>query len=312
MKNKQSTLRCQNYEGMEKEFPGLKKNVSLKRYTTFHIGGPAEYFFKAKNEKDLTKVLKTAKRFNVPFFVLGQGSNLLISDKGFKGIVIKCELKEIKFFKKGNKAQRICVGAGVKTAELLRLVSERSLSGLEWAVGMPGTIGGCIFGNAGAFKNSMAEITEGVKVLNVKDFKIKKLKNKDCKFGYKESIFKKDENLIILGAYLKFKKRKKVEIKKAMKGCLDYRKKTQPLNFSCAGSFFKNPKNNLAGKLIEEAGFKGKEVGNIKVSGKHANFVVNLGKGKSKDVIRLLKLIKKKVKSKFKIKLEEEVRFLGF
>jgi len=312
MENKQLTLKHQNYEGMEKEFPKLKKNVSLKKYTTFHIGGPAEYFFKAKNEKDLIKVLRTAKRFNVPFFILGQGSNLLISDKGFKGIVVKCELNEIRFFKKGNKIQRIYVGAGVKTADLLKLVSEKSLSGLEWAVGMPGTIGGCIFGNAGAFKSSMAEITKGVKVLNVKNFKIKKLKDKDCKFGYKESIFKKNKNLIILGAYLRFKKGKEAEIKQIMKGCLDYRKRTQPLNSSCAGSFFKNPKDNPAGRLIEQAGFKGKKIGNIKVSGKHANFIVNLGRGKSKDVTKLSKLIKKKVKGKFKIKLEEEIQFLGF
>ena len=305
----------------KKLLPGLKKNVSLKNYTTFKIGGPAKYFFETKNKKDLIKAILVAKSKKLPFFILGGGSNLLVSDEGFRGLVIK-----ILFSKSYFLNSQISAEAGTILAELLSATLNTGLTGLEWAAGIPGTVGGAIYGNAGAFKKSMKDITKTVTVLEIKNQKsnIKNLRNKDCKFCYRNSIFKQKKNLIILSATLQLKKGNKLKIEKRIKEYLNYRKETQPLNFPSAGSVFKNPKNFSAGelgeedkssslsfaaaRLIEECGLKGKRIGNVKISEKHANFIVNLGGGKAKDVKKLINLAKKKVKNKFSITLEEEIR----
>jgi len=309
----------------KKLLPGLKKNVSLKNYTTFKIGGPAKYFFETKNKKDLIKAILVAKSKKLPFFILGGGSNLLVSDEGFRGLVIK-----ILFSKSYFLNSQISAEAGTILAELLSATLNTGLTGLEWAAGIPGTVGGAIYGNAGAFKKSMKDITKTVTVLEIKNQKsnIKNLRNKDCKFCYRNSIFKQKKNLIILSATLQLKKGNKLKIEKRIKEYLNYRKETQPLNFPSAGSVFKNPKNFSAGelgeedkssslsfaaaRLIEECGLKGKRIGNVKISEKHANFIVNLGGGKAKDVKKLINLAKKKVKEKFGITLEEEICYLGF
>ena len=311
--------------GIQKLLPGLKKNVSLKNYTTFKIGGPAKYFFETKNKKDLIKAILVAKSKKLPFFILGGGSNLLVSDEGFRGLVIK-----ILFSKSYFLNSQISAEAGTILAELLSATLNTGLTGLEWAAGIPGTVGGAIYGNAGAFKKSMKDITKTVTVLEIKNQKsnIKNLRNKDCKFCYRNSIFKQKKNLIILSATLQLKKGNKLKIEKRIKEYLNYRKETQPLNFPSAGSVFKNPKNFSAGelgeedkssslsfaaaRLIEECGLKGKRIGNVKISEKHANFIVNLGGGKAKDVKKLINLAKKKVKEKFGITLEEEICYLGF
>jgi UDP-N-acetylmuramate dehydrogenase len=261
--------------GIQKLLPGLKKNVSLKNYTTFKIGGPAKYFFEAKKKEDLIGAVIAAKKMKLPFFIFGGGSNILVSDEGFKGLVIKYG----------------------------QPLSLYVFNGLEWAVGIPGTIQGAVWGNAGAFGKSMKDVVKEVEVFDLKNKKIKILKNKDCKFGYRDSIFKQNKNLIILSAKIKSKKSNP----KKMKEYLNYRKKTQPLNLPSAGSIFKNPKGFSAGELIEGCGLKGKRIGNVKISEKHANFIVNLGGGKAKDVMKLINLAKKKVKEKFGITLEEEV-----
>jgi len=248
-----------------------------------------------------------AKKSNLPFFILGGGSNILVSDKGYNGLVIKIKNQKSKI-----KNNRILAEAGLALNRLVELSLKNNLTGMEWAVGIPGTIGGAIYGNAGAFKKSMKDLIKEVEVFDTKDEKIKIFKNKDCKFGYRDSIFKKKKNLIILSASLQLKKGKKMKIKEKIKRYLNYRKETQPLNFPSAGSIFKNPKNFYAGFLIEKCGLKGKRIGNAKISEKHANFIVNLGNGKAKDVKKLIKLIKKKVKNKFKIELEEEIQYLSF
>jgi len=272
---------------MEKEFIKLKKllsrlkrNILLKNYTTFRIGGPARYFFVAKNKEDLIEAIKMTKKTKLPFFILGGGSNLLVSNKGFDGLVIKF-------------------------GQPLSLYVSK---GLEWAVGIPGTVQGAVCGNAGVFKKSMKDIVKSVEVFDTETEKIKVFKNKECKFGYRNSIFKKKKNLIILSVKIKSKKSDTKKIKQY----LDYRKKTQPLNLPSAGSVFKNPTGFSAARLIEECGLKGKKIGNAKISEKHANFIVNLGNAKAKDVKKLINLIKKSVKNKFGIVLEEEIQFLGF
>jgi len=214
----------------------------------------------------------------LPFFIFGGGSNILVSDKGFNGLVIKFGQPLSSYIPKG----------------------------LEWAVGIPGTIQGAVCGNAGAFKKSMKDVVKEVEVFDTKTEKVKILKNKDCRFSYRNSIFRKKKNLIILSVKIKSKKSDTKKIKQY----LDYRKKTQPLNLPSAGSVFKNPAGFSAGELIERCNLKGKRVGNIKISEKHANFIVNLGRGKAKDVMKLIKIIKNRVKKKFGVTLEEEIQLL--
>ena len=290
---------------IEKILPGIKKNIPLKDYTTFKIGGKAKHFFVAKSKEDLISAILVARKFKLPFFVLGGGSNTLVSDRGFRGLVIKIENCKLKIENCGLGAE-----SGVPLGKLVSISAEKSLKGFEWAIGIPGTVGGAISGNAGAFGKSMKNVVKEVEVLNAKNLKTKKLKNRDCKFKYRDSIFKKNRNLIILSAKIQLKRGNKKEIQRKTKEYLDYRWQTQPLNFPSAGSMFKNPKKFFAAELIEKCGLKGKRIGNIKISEKHANFIVNLGGGKARDVKKLIKLIKQKVKNKFGIVLEEEIQII--
>jgi UDP-N-acetylmuramate dehydrogenase len=304
----------------------FKKNILLKNQTTFRIGGAAKYFFEAKTKTELISAIKLAKKRKLPFFILGGGSNLLVSDKGFNGLVIK--IRNSQFVIHNSK---IITEAGVMLGKLLNTSVEKSLTGLEWVAGIPGTIGGAIRGNAGAFGKEMKDIIKKVEVFDVKELRIKNYELGDCKFAYRDSIFKKNKNLIILSVVFKLKNEKQKNIQEKIKKYLNYRKKTQPLNFYSAGSVFKNPqlnkkllknfpelkkfnKNNLipVGYLIEKCDLKGKRIDNVQISEKHSNFIVNLSDGKAKDVINLIKLIKEKVKKKFGIVLEEEIQYLGF
>jgi UDP-N-acetylmuramate dehydrogenase len=184
--------------------------------------------------------------------------------------------------------------------------------GLEWAVGIPGTVGGAIYGNASAFNKSIGENVSEVEVFDIRNKIIKIFKIKNCKFSYRESIFKNNKNLIILSVKLRPKKGNKEKIKQKMRTYLNHRIETQPLNFPSIGSIFKNPKGFFAAELIEKCGLKGKKIGDVKISEKHANFIINLGKGKARDVVKLINIIKKKVRKKFGIILEEEIIYLGF
>jgi len=284
-------------------------NILLKDYTSFKIGGPAKYFFKVKTREDLIKKIQMAKELNLPFFILGGGSNLLVSDKGYKGIVIKmenpCTSCQINLEK-----DKITAQAGMKLADLVKFSVEKNLTGLEWAVGIPGTVGGAVRGSIQAFKKSISNIIESVEALDVLKLEIKNYQAKNCNFNYKESIFKKNKNLIILSCVFKLKKGNKEEIKKKIEYFLDYRRKNHPLDFPSAGSIFKNPKNKKAWELIKECGLEGKRIGNAQISKKHSNFIINLGDASSKDVLDLINLAKKQVKNKFGIEIEEEISYL--
>jgi len=310
----------------------FQKNVSLKDYTTFKIGGKAKYFCRVSTKEELIEAAKFAKKMKLPFFILGTGSNLLISDKGFSGLVIK-----IKYSTFNIQYSKILTGAGTSLSQLVNAAASAGLTGLEWAAGIPGTVGGAVYGNAGAFGKSMKDVIKTVTVLKIPNSKsdhspfpmgwvaqpfnkgcgeipnkiqIKKYKNKECSFGYRDSIFKKRKDLIIVSATLQLKKGKKKEIGNIMKEYLEYKKKTQPLNFSSAGSVFKNPKGFFSGELIEKCGLKGKKIGNAKFSEKHANFIINLGGATAQDVKKLINLAKKSVKKKFGVVLEEEIELL--
>jgi UDP-N-acetylmuramate dehydrogenase len=310
-----------------KSLPGVKENVLLKNYTTFRIGGRAKYFFTAKKKEDLIEVIKLAKKIKLPFFILGRGSNLLVSDKGYQGLVIQIKNQKLKIKNQNQKSKIIETEAGTLLSQLVNIALKNNLRGLEWAMGIPGTIGGAIWANAGAFGYSMADLVKSVEVFEITKLRIRNYKLEDCKFSYRDSIFRHNKNLIILSARLQLKKGQKKEIQKEIKEYLKYRKKKQPLNLPSAGSIFKNPQGILrkltkedefsflpftAGQLIEKCGLKGKRIGNVRISEKHANFIVNLGEGKAKEVRKLINLIKKRVKKKFGIALEEEIQYLGF
>lgn len=285
------------------ELQGVQKNVPLASYTTFKIGGKAKYFYEAKSGEDLMKAIKAAK---MPVFILGSGSNVLVSDKGFNGLVIKLQATSCKL-----QATKMVADAGVLLSKLVDESVKKGLTGLEWAAGIPGTVGGAIRGNAGAFDSSMADIVRSVTVLETPSLKVKTLKNKDCKFGYRESIFKHGKDLLILSVELEFKKGDKKRSQEIVEEHLARRKEKQPLEYPSAGSIFKNPEGQSAGHLIEQCGLKGKKVGGAMISKKHSNFIVNLGNAKAEDVKKIIDLCKEKVREKFGIELEEEIECLG-
>ncbi|KPJ73538.1 hypothetical protein AMJ48_01125 [Parcubacteria bacterium DG_74_1] len=267
----------------------FKKNISLKNYTTFRIGGRAKYFFEARTKKELIESVNSAKKMKLPFFILGGGSNLLISNKGYRGVVIKFG----------------------------RSLSLYVSKGLDWAAGIPGTIEGAVYGNAGAFGKSMKDAVKSVEVFDARTEKFRTFKNKDCRFAYRNSIFKKRKNLVILSVEIKSEKSNPKKIKEY----LDYRRQHHP-RLPSAGSVFKNPTRSHgtrrgigdtpAAILIDRAGLTGKKIGQAQISEKHSNFIVNLGNAKAKDVKKLISFVKKSIKEKFKIKLEEEIQYLGF
>ncbi|MCX6722144.1 MAG: UDP-N-acetylmuramate dehydrogenase [Candidatus Staskawiczbacteria bacterium] len=311
------------------KLPGAQKNVLLAKYTTYKIGGPAKYFFVAKTKEDLMNAIKIAKEAKLPVFILGGGSNLLISEKGFKGLVIKIDISNIEF-----NVDKSFVGAGVNITKLSYLSAEKGLSGLEWASGMPGTVGGAIYGHAQAFGTKVSEVIESVEAVDSKSFKIVNLTKEQCKFSLKNSVFKKNRNLVIISAVLHFKPEDAEKIKSKIKEFLEYRKTKHPTNFPSAGSVFVNPEIKIknkkllekfpelkefnekgtipAGFLIAKSGLAGNKIGNAQISEKHANFIINLGGADAKSVMGLIKLAQKKVKKNFGVLLEPEVQFIGF
>ncbi len=285
-----------------KKLSGVKENQILAEFTTFKIGGPADWFYQAKNEQDLIKAVDFCRYQKIPFFILGGGSNLLITDKGFRGMVIKLENKEEKVDQ-----EKITVGAGLQLAELVKLATDNNLSGLEFLAGIPGTVGGAIVGNAGAWQQNIGDKIERVKVLDEKN-QIQWFNRMDCQFGYRQSRFKKKKE-IILAIEFALKKESPLTIKEKIKEYLAKRQ-SQPKLFS-AGCIFINPKPKAAGNLIEECGLKGSRKNNAEISPFHANFIINHGGTKAEDVLELISLAKKKVREKFGINLEEEIIVLG-
>ncbi len=303
----------------------VRQNVNLKPLTTFRIGGQAKFFFKPKNKKQVIKGFNWAKEKDLNIFLLGGGSNILVSDKGFNGLVLKLGLNKIKkVFEDKNKV-RLEVGGGVLLPQLLSFCLNNDLRGMIWSVGIPGTLGGAIFGNAGAHNKSIGDFVLRVEVLS--NGKVKKIKASD-KFSYRNSFFKKND-FIILKALLEFKKGITKENKKNFK---KWRKRRTDLPSSMtAGCVFENvPFKNFSKKiikkysdfdnfgekvptgwLIEKSGLKGKTIGEAMVSKRHANFILNTGQAKSEDVKELIDLIKTKVKDKFGVLLKEEIQYIG-
>jgi UDP-N-acetylmuramate dehydrogenase len=314
---------------------GVQKNIPLADYTTFKIGGPARYFFVAKKQEEIISALQVARESKLPVFILAGGSNILFSDKGFDGLVIK--ILNTQYIIQDTS---IIADTSVSLSKLVIESVKAGLAGLEWAMGIPGTIGGAVFGNAGAYGHSISESVDKVITISPEIFSMKEYKRNECGFVYRGSIFKQ-KNEIILEVSLKLEKGNKEESQKRIKDIILERKKKTP-SFPSAGSFFKNyvlQKDDdplirnfpeLAervkggklgvGYLIDQCGLKGMKQGQAMVSHEHGNFIINLGSPRfgeaggatAKDVLELAELCKQKVFGKYGIKLEEETRLVGF
>jgi len=275
----------------------IKENEILANHSTFRIGGPARYFVVAKNKEEILEAVEFAKKQNLPFFAFGGGSNILFRDEGYNGVAIKILNTEYSILD-----TNIIVGAGTPLAQVIMKLVDAGLSGLEWAVGIPGTIGGCVAGNCGAYGHDISEFVKKVKTLD------KEYSKEECGFAYRESKFKGagGEKEIILEIELGLEKGDSEKSKTEIKNTMENRKGKIP-PYPSIGSIFKNPKPLVARKLIEDCGLKGEKIGGAQVSELHANFIVNIGNAKSADVLALIKLCKEKVEEKFKIDLEEEI-----
>lgn len=280
----------------------IKTKIRLADFTSFKIGGEAKFFFEPAGLEDLQKVLVAAKKFGIKVFILGAGSNLLVSDSGVSGIVIKLKGKDFQGIDKQGSC--IIVGSGVRLSRLILFSQENSLSGLEFLTGIPGTLGGALAGNAGAWGKSIGELVRQVFVLDYNG-RPRIINQKELKFAYRKSGLNK---YIIISATLRLGNSDSKQITRKIKEYLLQRRKTQYTGFPNAGCVFKNPNKKSAGFLIDRCGLKGKIKGGASVSKTHANFILNSGKAKSADVLALMDLIKKKVKSKFKVELSSEIR----
>jgi len=279
----------------------LIKNKLLKDLTTFKIGGAAKYFYIAQTFEQMKQIVKYAKEKNLKVFILGRGSNVLINDLGFFGLVIQ---NNISFLKKSK--TNLYAGAGYSFAHLGLLSAKCNLSGLEFALGIPGSVGGAIYMNASSYNQSVSDALEKVVFLNNKN-EIQIFKKSECKFGYRSSVFQKNKGIILCA---KFGLKKDNYARKNQIELFQKKLKTQPLNEKNAGCIFKNPKNYSARKLIEECGLKNFKIGEAKVSDLHANFIINENNASSKDVLKLISHIKKVVKKKKNITLKTEIKIL--
>jgi len=297
----------------------IKENFPLYPYTNYKIGGQARYFCIVKNEKELAKAILFTQKEKLPLFILGGGSNILVSDKGFHGLVIKTNFSDVRI-----KENKIIAGSGVSLSHILKLTIEERLTGLEWAAGIPGTLGGAIRGNAGAFGSEIGDNIESIRLFDDKKLEVKELKNKNLGFGYRTSLVK-EKGGVITEAVLSLEKETidNLDIENKVKEYIDYRKKNQPLEYPSCGSVFKGVNGKKiksiktegriisAGILIKKTGLSGVKIGDAQISEKHANFIINLGKAKAKDVFSLIRLCRKRVKEKFNVDLELEVELVG-
>ena len=284
----------------------IKYDEPLKNHTSFRIGGPADVFCSPNNIEDLKKVLSISKEYNIPFRIIGNGTNLLILDSGIRGLVINLN----KGFKKIVFSDKIVkVGAGVLLAYLSKIALSRELSGLEFACNVPGTLGGAIINNASFKGNCMADIVQNV-TFSTRENKIERTSKPNLNFNYRECNLK-GKSVIILEATLLLKKGNKEEIESRMRENIEIRKTKQPLDKFNAGSIFKNPPGYYAGELAEKVGAKGLSQGKAQFSSKHANFIINNGGALAGDILYLIEEIEKRVKRNFGIKLEREIEILG-
>ena len=285
----------------------IRENVMMKNCTTFRIGGPAEYLMEPASDRELGLIRKTAREYGVPFFLMGHGSNLLVLDGGIPGITVRlgsgfsrCEaVSETEW----------AAQAGALLSDLARKAQLRGLSGLEFASGIPGTVGGGLYMNAGAYGGEMAQVVTGADVFD--GSAVIRLNAEELGLSYRRSACMDHPEWTVLRVYLKLTPGDPEEIRAVMDDLNQRRRDKQPLTLPSAGSFFKRPQGDYAARLIEAAGLKGFQVGGAAVSGKHAGFVVNLGDATARDVLSLMEQVRERVEEMSGIRLEPEVRIVG-
>ncbi len=310
--------------------PNIQENISLAGHTTFRIGGPARYFREVKNKEELVEAIKWAKKKNLPFFIFGGGSNLLASDEGFSGLAIKVRSEKLEVKSRDDKIKLVETEAGVPLIKVVLESIKDGYSGLEWGFGIPGTVGGAIFGNAGRLGQSISQVVESVKVFDLDSLKEREFNPKDCDFKYRGSRFK-EGGWIILSAVLEFKKAEKEEIEKVLAKAKEVIKNSPP--WPSVGCIFKNyqvkGENDIllkdhselvsrvrggkigVGFLIDQCGLRGRQIGGARIWEGHANYIVNIGGAKARDVLEIIGIVKGAVKEKFGMELEEEIRRLN-
>lgn len=306
----------------------LREHVLLAPFTTFKIGGQARYYAEASCAIELSEVFDYAEKNKLPLYVLGGGSNVLFSDAGFPGIVVRIAHGGIKVTD-----ERIAVGSGMPLLNVVWAAREAGLAGIEKLAGIPGSFGGAVRGNAGAFGTEIGDVIASVKVLEQHSGMVREYKQSECVFSYRNSVFKKNPALVIISAELKLTHGDKSELERVIKETMATREAKHPQTAQCAGSFFMNPvvtdghllkefekdtgnasKDGKlpAGWLIDHVGLRGKKIGGAQVSDKHPNYLLNTGNATALDIVTLASLVKTKVRDELKVKLQEEVQYVGF
>lgn len=287
-------------------FENVETNVNMSRYTTFKVGGPADCLVSPASKEQIKDVIDICKKAEVNYYIIGNGSNLLVKDTGFSGVIIRLNKNFSQYQIHDN---IITANGGILLSQLARTACDNSLTGLEFASGIPGTLGGAVTMNAGAYGGEMSQVVLSVKVLDING-EVKELTVKELKLGYRTSIFQR-KDYILLEAGLRLEKGDKEKIQSLMTDLACRRKEKQPLEYPSAGSTFKRPKGYYAGKLIMDAGLAGYRIGDAQVSAKHCGFVINTGNATASDILKLIEEIKDVVYGKFGVTLESEVRILG-
>lgn len=283
------------------------KNANLSNYTTYKVGGVCSYIVYPKDTKKLISLLKYLNDSKIEFMILGNGSNTLFSSNLYDGVIIKLdEFNNIDIIK-----NKIKVGAGYNLMKLSMIAMRKSLTGLEFASGIPGSVGGAVYMNAGAYNSDMGYIVQKVKVLTP-DYKVISMTNKELRFHYRDSFFRHHKKYICLEATLKLVQGDKEKIKEVIDERKKRRLESQPLEYPSAGSVFRNPKDMYAGKLIEDIGLKGLSKGGAMISKKHANFIINTGNAKAEDIKELIDFTKETVEEKYGVKLKVEQEFINW
>lgn len=285
----------------------VKEKEPLANHTTIKIGGPADCFVEPSSVENLQKTMEVINRFHVPWRAIGRGSNLLVSDKGMEGIVIKLGKGLDSLEVNGTLLE---VGGGYSLVRLATSIGRQGLSGLEFASGIPGSVGGAVYMNAGAHGSDISKILVKALIL-FPDGTLQWLSNEEMEFSYRTSVLQKKRPGIVVRAVFQLTEGKREEIQEVMKKNKDYRKETQPWDLPCAGSIFRNPLPHYAGQLIEEAGLKGHQIGGARISDMHGNFIVNAGNATAEDVLSLIQFVKDEIYSSKQIKMETEVEIIG-
>lgn len=326
-------LTTEQIERVKAALPGVTENESMAKHTSFRVGGAARLYFVADSAEAMVKAMRIAEETGVPWFVYGGGSNLLVSDDGYEGLLIQAANRNISIDASSGVVE---AGAGAITGMVARQSVDSGLTGFEWAVGVPGTIGGALFGNSGCYGGEMRDAVTGVRAFHVASGEEKNYTNEECRFGYRDSLFKHEPH-IILSCEMKLQPGQDVEVgKKKIQEIMEKRKESQPLEKSSCGSVFKNydfkdeseldilersvdvpeammkNKRISAGWLIDQVGMRGYKIGNVQVSQKHGNFMENHGTARAQDILALISYVKMKVRDELGIELQEEVQYLGF